>query len=732
MLKDSEIANIAAIGPLGDPPASKYERLIARAKQVPPATTVVVHPCEETALRGPIQAAEVGIIVPILVGPAAKIASVAREHGLDIGRFEIVDVPHSDAAAAKAVELIHESKGELLMKGSLHTDELMREVTSAKTGLRTARRISHVFIMDVPGYSETLFISDAAINIFPDLDAKRDIVQNAIDLFTQVGLGTPRVAILSAVETVTSKIPSTIEAAALCKMAERGQITGGILDGPLAFDNAINPEAARIKGIESEVAGRAQILIVPDLEAGNMLAKNLTFMAKADTAGIVLGARVPIILTSRADSVRSRMASCAAVFMPTRATRCSVASLIAMDASRRQWFFERKFQIFGIEASAPRRLIKGQIDGIGTRPRLAAEANDKSLLIDRTHASDKVPDVPAAIAVVASWLRETQSFNLVAVGHRVVHGGPKYDRPVLIDQAVVANLEQYVSLAPLHQPNNLAPIRTLLKSRPELLQVACFDTAFHHGHSAVADHYAIPERFYVDGVRRYGFHGLSYEYVAQRLREVAPTVAAGRVIIAHLGSGASMCALANGRSAESTMGFTALDGIPMGTRPGQIDPGVLLYLLTEKDMTPTAVQDLLYRDSGLKGLSGISNDMRDLQSSSDPRARLAVDYFVYRIGLNAGMLAAALGGLDAFVFTAGIGEKSPTIRTRIAEKLAWLGAVLDPAANADGKSLISRPESRVVLLVVPTDEELMIAHHTLALLAKHTARKVAAVAAGAS
>jgi phosphate acetyltransferase len=325
MLKDSEIANIAAIGPLGDPPASKYERLIARAKQVPAATTIVVHPCEETALRGPIQAAEAGIIKPILVGPAAKIAGVAREHGLDIGRYEIVDVPHSEAAAAKAVELIHESKGELLMKGSLHTDELMREVTSSKTGLRTARRISHVFIMDVPGYSETLFITDAAINIFPDLDAKRDIVQNAIDLFTQVGLGTPRVAILSAVETVTSKIPSTIEAAALCKMAERGQITDGILDGPLAFDNAIDLEAARIKGIKSEVAGGAQILLVPDLEAGNMLAKNLAFMAKADTAGIVLGARVPIILTSRADSVRSRMASCAAAVLYADARRRAAA-----------------------------------------------------------------------------------------------------------------------------------------------------------------------------------------------------------------------------------------------------------------------------------------------------------------------------------------------------------------------------------------------------------------------
>src|SRR5262245_34806125 len=287
---------------------AKYERLIARAKQVPPATTVVVHPCDETSLRGATEAAAAGIIVPILVGPAAKITATARQHDIDISRFEIVDAAHSDDAAARAVKLIHEAKGELLMKGSLHTDELMRAVTASAGGLRTARRISHVFVMDVPTYSETLFITDAAINIFPDLDAKRDIIQNAIDLFTQIGLGTPRVAILSAVETVTSKIPSTIEAAALCKMAERGQITGGVLDGPLAFDNAIDPEAAKIKGITSPVAGHAQILVVPDLEAGNMLAKNLTFLARADAAGIVLGARVPIILTSRADSVRPRLA----------------------------------------------------------------------------------------------------------------------------------------------------------------------------------------------------------------------------------------------------------------------------------------------------------------------------------------------------------------------------------------------------------------------------------------
>jgi phosphate acetyltransferase len=307
-------------------PQSKYDRLIARAKELPLTVTVAAYPCDESSLRGVAEAADEGIITPILVGPAAKIAAVARAHGIDISKYQIEDTPDLEsAAAAKSVELIRAGKAEVLMKGSLHTDELMRAVTSSSTGLRTARRISHVFIMDVPTYSETLIITDAAINIFPDLDVKRDIIQNAIDLFNQIGTGTPRVAILSAVETVTSKIPSTIEAAALCKMADRGQIKGGILDGPLAFDNAIDPEAARIKGIKSEVAGRAQILVVPDLEAGNMLAKNLSFMAKADAAGLVLGARVPIVLTSRADSVRTRMASCAVAVLVANARRQTAA-----------------------------------------------------------------------------------------------------------------------------------------------------------------------------------------------------------------------------------------------------------------------------------------------------------------------------------------------------------------------------------------------------------------------
>ncbi|MGA7389650.1 MAG: acetate kinase, partial [Pseudolabrys sp.] len=261
-----------------------------------------------------------------------------------------------------------------------------------------------------------------------------------------------------------------------------------------------------------------------------------------------------------------------------------------------------KFQVFGTDGkSSLKRLIKGQMEGIGTRPRLRAQAADNTVLIDQVYALDVVSDVPSAIREAGAWLRTSQKLNLIAVGHRVVHGGPGYSRPVLIDDEIVKKLERYIPLAPLHQPNNLAPIRSLLKNSPELPQVACFDTAFHRDHSAVADHFAIPEHFYKEGVRRYGFHGLSYEFVARRMQELFPEVSKSRMIIAHLGSGASMCALSNGRSVESTMGFTALDGLPMGTRPGQIDPGVVLYLISEKGMSAEAVQKLFYNDCGLKG-----------------------------------------------------------------------------------------------------------------------------------
>ena len=299
----------------------KYEAMLERCRNLEPVTTAVAHPCEETALAGAMEAAEKRLIIPILVGPEAKIREIAKAHGIKLGQTRIVDTAHSHESAAKAVELVRNGEAELLMKGSLHSDELLGAVVARETGLRTARRISHVFIMDVPTYHKVLIVTDAAINIAPTLEDKADICQNAIDLGITLGLRKPKVAILAAVETVNSKMQATLDAAALCKMADRGQIKGGVLDGPLAFDNAISAEAAAIKGIESKVAGDPDILLVPDLEAGNILAKQLTFLANADSAGIVLGARVPIILTSRADSVRSRIASCGVAMLAAHARR---------------------------------------------------------------------------------------------------------------------------------------------------------------------------------------------------------------------------------------------------------------------------------------------------------------------------------------------------------------------------------------------------------------------------
>ena len=376
-----------------------------------------------------------------------------------------------------------------------------------------------------------------------------------------------------------------------------------------------------------------------------------------------------------------------------------------------------KFQIFGIERDGSLKCqIKGKLDGVGSRPRLRATAVDDVVLVDQAYESGAVHDVPTALATADAWLRDELHIDPIAIGHRVVHGGPDYGQPVRVDHGVLTRLERYVSLAPLHQPQGLAAIRSILARFPDMPQVACFDTAFHRSHDALADHYAIPRYLHAQGVRRYGFHGLSYEYIASALPQVAPDIAFKRVIVAHLGSGASMCALSNGRSIESTMGFTALDGLPMGTRSGQIDPGVILYLMSEKGMTRADVQNFLYHECGLKGLSDISNDMRQLEISEDPAAAFAIEHFVYRIGLYAGMLAAALHGLDAFVFTAGIGENSAHVRAAIAERLTWLGVSLDAGANSKHARLISRPESRVAVYVLPTDEELMIARHTVALL----------------
>jgi acetate kinase len=376
-----------------------------------------------------------------------------------------------------------------------------------------------------------------------------------------------------------------------------------------------------------------------------------------------------------------------------------------------------KFQLFSVDAGDRlQRRLKGQIESIGVHPHLVAKDAHGGTLIDKTWPAAEVGDVPAALGKLVEFLRAEIGTLPMAVGHRVVHGGPDYSAPILIDASVVERLEAFSPLAPLHQPNNLGPIRSLLQRQPRLSQVACFDTAFHRGHPEVADRYALPEQLCRDGVRRYGFHGLSYEYITSQLPKIAPDIAHGRVVVAHLGSGASMCAIQGGKSMESTMGFTALDGLPMGTRPGQLDAGIVLYLLTQKSMSAREVEHLLYHDSGLKGLSGISNDVRDLLASADPRAKFALDYFVYRISLFTGTLAAAMCGIDGFVFTAGVGENAPIIRDAVAKRLAWLGLELDSQANATGADRISAKASRVACYVIPTDEELMIARHTLDVL----------------
>ena len=376
-----------------------------------------------------------------------------------------------------------------------------------------------------------------------------------------------------------------------------------------------------------------------------------------------------------------------------------------------------KFALFAADAAGPRMRAIGLAEMVGDARHIRVH-DAAGAVTHEQRWTDASPFHADALRRVLEWQRTAfADVTVTAAGHRVVHGGIRFDRPVLIDDAVLTELRALIPLAPLHQPHNLAGIAAAQQAWPQVKQVACFDTAFHRAHPFVNDVFGLPRSFYDEGVRRYGFHGLSYEYVMHRLREIAPDAAGGRVVIAHLGNGASMCAILRGQSLASTMSFTALDGLPMGTRCGQLDPGVVLYLLQEKRMDADALVDLLYRQSGLKGLSGVSHDMRELEASDKPEAAQAIEYFVHRIRYELGGLAAALQGLDTLVFCGGIGENARRVRERVLEGMAWIGIELDRTANRANAQIISSEHSRVKVLVVPTDEEAMIAQHTLAVLA---------------
>ncbi|MHB1895291.1 MAG: acetate/propionate family kinase [Metallibacterium sp.] len=364
------------------------------------------------------------------------------------------------------------------------------------------------------------------------------------------------------------------------------------------------------------------------------------------------------------------------------------------------------------------RLQQGQLDGIGSAPRLQVHDAAGHSRVDRVLDNRSVPDAAAAETLVSDWINTHLGAAPDAVGHRVVHGGVDFWQPVRVSAEILSQLATLNPLAPLHQPFNLAPIRALLQRQPQLPQVACFDTAFHHGHAPEVDLYALPQELIRAGVRRYGFHGLSYEYIASRLPSIAPELARGRTVVAHLGNGASLCALQGGRSVDSTMGFSALEGLVMGTRPGNLDPGVVLYLLQEQGLDAGQISHLLYHDCGLKGLSGLSGDMRELLASDTPAARLALAVFAHRVAQSVAAMAASMGGLDGLVFTAGIGEHAPGARAAIVQRLGLFGARLDAVANAGSTGVldIAAPDSHIALRVVPTDEELMIAQHTLKLL----------------
>jgi acetate kinase len=631
-----------------------FGALFDKVRALEPIPTAVVHPVDQVSLEGAMEAAEATFIKPILVGPEQRIRGVAEEHGIALAGAEIIDVEHSHAAAARAVALIREGTAEILMKGSLHTDEVLSAVLNKSTGIRTERRISHIFVMDVPTYPKLLLISDAAVNIAPDLDAKADIC-------LQDGRSRPD-----------------------HRRHPRRPAGDGQRDRPGGGEDQAHHLAggrARPDPGGAGPGGRQHAGEEPDLPRGRRRGRDRPRGGGADHPHQPRRQRLILTLNAGSSSI--------------------------------------KFAVYGVDAAStePALRAKGQVEGIGSRPHFIAKSVEGQLLSEgwwEAVTAGAGSGHARAFQQIWGWLDDfADGESIMAVGHRVAHGGEAYSRPVRITPDIIEVLTGLIPLVPLHQPNNLAAIRAVAADHPALPQVACFDTGFHRGRPLVTEQFGLPRALLDRGVKRYGFHGLSYEYIVEKLREVAPDIAEGRVVVAHLGSGCSMTAIKNGRSVDTTMGFSALDGVPMGTRPGLLDPGVILFLMREDGLGVEALERLLYKQSGLLGLSGVSNDLRALHQSDDPRAAEAIDYFVYRIGQTLGSLCASIGGLDALVFTAGVGENDADIRERVCADAAWLGVEIDAEANATRQQRISPDGQTPQVWVLPTDEERMIARHTL-------------------